>query len=406
MKILLFSTLYPSATRPIHGIFVETRLRELLKSGEVSAKVIAPVPWFPFSSEFWGEYGRFARTPLKEVRDGIEIYHPRYPLLPKVGMNMAPWSLALCAWPILQGLRRDGFDFDLIDAHYYYPDGVAAALLANWSDRPFVVTARGTDLNLIPNYPRPRARILKTAEQAAASIGVCSALMQTLEQLGADPAKLHTLRNGVDLEKFCPKDRGEARRRLGLSVSGRYLLSVGHLIPRKGHDIAIAALSGMPSDVNLLIAGEGPERAALQRQAESLGLAERVRFLGMVPQADLTWWYSAADQLVLCSDREGWANVLLEAMACGTPVIASNIWGTPEVVSSPAAGVLMPERSREGLISAWHTLQAALPDRQAIRSHAERFSWDATTQGQLSLFRAVCRSPRTAINGSDHTQLS
>jgi glycosyltransferase involved in cell wall biosynthesis len=388
MKVLLLSTLYPSAVRPIHGIFVETRLRELLKTGEVQAKVVAPVPWFPFKDQRFGEYAQFAATPRVEQRNGVEVHHPRYLLLPKVGMNLAPYAMALGALPTIRRLQRQGFDFDLIDAHYYYPDGAAAALLARWTDKPFVVTARGTDLNLIAQYPFPRKLILETAAQARASIGVCQALMDKLGDLGADRAKLHTLRNGVDLERFVPEDRAEARRRLGLSVEGRYLLSVGHLIERKGHHIAIEALPHLPG-VTLLIAGAGPEEAALKDLARRVGVADRLRWAGVVPQAELKWWYSAADVLALCSSREGWANVLLEAMACGTPVVATNIWGTPEVVSTPAAGVLMARRDASALAAAWVQLHTQLPTREATRTHAQTFSWDATTQGQLQLFQKV-----------------
>ena len=232
MKVLLFSSLYPSTVRPIHGIFVETRLRELLKTGQVQAQVVAPVPWFPSKSPRFGEYAQFAATPRFEHRNGLDVHHPRYLLLPKVGMNLAPYTMALGALPTVRRLQREGFDFDLIDAHYYYPDGVAAGLLAKWLGKPFFVTARGTDLNLIPEYPFPRKLILKTASAASGSIGVCKALIDSLEQLGADPVKLHTLRNGVDLERFTPEPRELARQRLGLQAQGPYLLSVGHLIER------------------------------------------------------------------------------------------------------------------------------------------------------------------------------
>jgi len=393
MKVLLFSSLYPSAVRPIHGIFVETRLRELLKTGQVQAKVVAPVPWFPFEAKRFGEYAQFAATPRFEARNGVEVHHPRYLLLPKVGMNLAPYAMALGALRTVRRLQREGFDPDLIDAHYYYPDGVAAGLLAKWLGKPFVVTARGTDLNLIPQYPFPRKLILETAAQASASIGVCQALMDTLGELGADRRKLHTLRNGVDLQRFVPEDRAQARQRLGLPVDGRYLLSVGHLIERKGHHIAIEALSHLPG-VTLLIAGGGPEEGALKALAKRLGVAERVRWVGVVPQTDLKWWYSAADVLALCSSREGWANVLLEAMACGTPVLATNIWGTPEVVSTPAAGLLLARRDAPALAAAWVHLHTQLPSREDTRAHAETFSWEATTQGQLRLFREVTHAAR------------
>ena len=388
MKVLLFSSLYPSTVRPIHGIFVETRLRELLKTGQVQAQVVAPVPWFPSKSPRFGEYAQFAATPRFEHRNGLDVHHPRYLLLPKVGMNLAPYTMALGALPTVRRLQREGFDFDLIDAHYYYPDGVAAGLLAKWLGKPFFVTARGTDLNLIPEYPFPRKLILKTASAASGSIGVCKALIDSLEQLGADPVKLHTLRNGVDLERFTPEPRELARQRLGLQAQGPYLLSVGHLIERKGHHIAIEALVALPG-VTLLIAGSGPEERALKSLASRLGVSDRVHWAGVVPQAELRWWYSAADVLTLCSSREGWANVLLEAMACGTPVIATDIWGTSEVVSSEAAGRLMERRDARALADAWQDLMSSMPARPTTRQYAEGFSWDATTQGQRQLFEDV-----------------
>jgi teichuronic acid biosynthesis glycosyltransferase TuaC len=399
MKVLLFSTLYPSQVRPVHGIFVETRMRELLKTGEVEVKVVAPVPWFPLKAARFGEYAKLAVTPRHEQRHGVEVFHPRYLLPPKVGMNVAPYTLALGALPTLRHLIADGFDFDLIDAHYYYPDGVAAMLLARWLKKPFVVTARGTDLNLIPDYPWPRSLILKTAEAAHASIGVCRALMDALAAMGADPTKLHTLSNGVDLVRFVPEDRQAARERLGLKQQGRYLIAVGHLIERKGQHIAIEALTRLPN-VHLLLVGDGEERDRLRSLVNRLGLADRVHFAGACPQEDLKWWYSAADASLLCSSREGWANVLLESMACGTPVIATSIWGTPEVVSDPAAGRLMVDRSVQSVRAAYTDVMASYPDRTQTRAYAERFSWAATTAGQLALFEsAINKHQVDAIQG-------
>ena len=389
IRTLLFSTLYPSSARPIHGIFVETRLRELLKSGEVETKVVAPVPWFPFSGERWGEYGRFAATPRFEQRNGVDVHHPRYFLPPKIGMNIAPHTLARSALPTIRKLMRDGFDFDLIDAHYYYPDGVAAGFLAKWLGKPFVVTARGTDLSQIPQFAYPRRLILDTAARASASIGVCAALMDSIAELGADRQRLHVMRNGVDLERFQPVDRVEARRYLGLPIDRRILLSVGLLIERKGHHIAIEALKQLPEDVLLVIAGSGPERERLEGLAKDSGVAARVQFAGQVPNDQLKWWYSAADALLLCSSREGWANVLLESMACGTPAIATSIWGTPEVIQRREAGRLMATRTPQALVDASRDLFADYPDRTSVRKYAEGFGWDATTAAQLKLFKEV-----------------
>ncbi|WP_369820632.1 glycosyltransferase family 4 protein [Pelomonas sp. Root1217] len=391
LKVLTFSTLFPSSVRPSHGIFVETRLRELMKSGQVESRVVAPVPWFPSTNPRWGDYAKFAATPAREQRNGLDVLHPRYLLLPKVGMTSAPLTLALGARRAVQKLIDEGFDFDLIDAHYYYPDGVAAALLAKWFNRPLTITARGTDLNLIPQYPLPRRMIEWAAERAAGSIGVCAALMDVLRGWGHDPAKLNTLRNGVDLQRFRPLPQADMRAELG--VSGEpLLLSVGHLIERKGHHVAIEALAELAKQrpgAGLVVIGEGGERAALTALAARLGVADKVRLTGALPNTELLKWYSAADVLLLCSSREGWANVLLESMACGTPVVATDIWGTPEVVAAPEAGRLVSERTGTAFAAAIQALLASGIDRAATRRYAESFSWQATTDGQIALFKSI-----------------
>lgn len=390
IRILLLSSLFPSSVRPIHGIFVETRLRELVKTGRVVAKVVAPVPWFPFTGARFGEYSHFARTPRFENRNGMDVYHPRYFLPPKVGMNVAPYAMALGALATIKKIQRAGFNFDLIDAHYYYPDGVAASMLSAWLGKPLAITARGTDINLISQFARPRRLILQAGQRANASIGVSQALADKLGEIGIEKSKLHTLRNGVDLQRFSPEPRDIARQKLGLPAEVRILLSVGNLIELKGHHIAIDALPSLPADAMLFIAGRGPDQSALQLRAENLGVGERVKFVGVVQQENLKWWYSAADALLLCSSREGWANVLLESMACGTPVIATNISGTADVVKSNAAGVLMTERSAQAIAAAWTKLMENYPRREDTRNYAESFSWDATTQGIIDLFQTIC----------------
>jgi glycosyltransferase involved in cell wall biosynthesis len=212
-----------------------------------------------------------------------------------------------------------------------------------------------------------------------------------MTDLGIALDRITVLRNGVDLAVFRPIPPAEARAALGETSGGPLLASVGHLIERKGHHLVIGALPRLPG-ARLLIAGTGPERRRLQNLADDLGVADRVRFLGQVPHEELVRLYGAADALVLASSREGWANVLLEAMACGTPVVASNIWGTPEVVAAPEAGRLMADLSTDGVAGAVRSLLDAPPDRRATRRYAERFGWDATTAGQVAIFNRL-RSP-------------
>lgn len=386
IKLLTFSSLYPSSVRPSHGIFVETRLRYLLASGAVQSVALAPVPWFPFQGERFGDYAKFARTPREESRNGIRVLHPRYPLIPRFGMTTAPALLAAAALPTARRLIREGYDFDVIDAHYFYPDGVAAAILAKRLNKPFTVTARGTDINVLPHYALPRAMIRWAAAQTAVNIAVSQALKNAMLKLGIDSGRIIVLRNGVDLDRFRPVDRATRRRELGLDTFT--LLSVGNLIPGKGHHLSIQALTLMP-DVRLLIAGVGPKRRAYEQLAQELGVAGRVVFLGDIPQVELKNYYGAADVLVLASEREGWPNVLLESMACGTPVIATKVSGIPEIVTAPEAGVLMDERTPLGVVRGVERLREHYPEHAATRAYAEQFSWDDTTNGQLALFRQI-----------------
>lgn len=386
MKLLTFSTLFPNQQQPNHGLFVETRLRHLVASDEVAARVVAPVPWFPSNHPRFGQYARYADVPAIEVRDGLEVRHPRYLTLPKVGMNVAPWLLAQGAKREIGRLIDEGFDMDAIDAHYFYPDGVAAAILGRYFNKPVVITARGSDINLFPQYPLPRRMIQWAASQAKGIVTVSQALKDSLVQLGAAPAAITPLRNGVDLHKFRPLDRDAIRASLGLEQPT--LISVGHLVELKGHHLVIGAMPQLP-DMLLLIAGNGPERGKLEALARELGVVERVRFLGALPQVELTRYFNAADLMVLASSREGWANVLLESMACGTPVVASAVGGTPEVVASPDAGMLMRRYSSDGIAEAVRTLRASAPDRTATRRYAEGFSWDFTTRGQIDLFHKI-----------------
>ncbi len=383
LRLLTFSTLFPDSARPNHGVFVENRLRHLVGTGEASSTVLAPVPWFPSGNARFGAHARLAAVPAMEERHGLRVHHPRYLVIPKVGMSVAP---ALLYFAARRALRRMELAFDAIDAHYVYPDGVAAVWLGAALGKPVVITARGSDVTQLPDYAVPRAQIRMALRRAAALIGVSAALCRRMVELGADPAKVTTLRNGVDTRGFHPVDRAAARGRLGLTR--RTLISVGHLIERKRNHLTIAAMPLLP-DTDFILVGDGPERGRLEAQAAALGVADRVRFLGAQPHHALAEFYGAADAMVLASSREGWANVLLESMACGTPVVASDIPGNDEVVQTPAAGRIVAENTPEGIAAAVRDLFATEPDRAATRAYAEPFSWDATSAGQLRIFRRV-----------------
>ncbi|CAE6957361.1 Glycosyl transferase 4-like domain (plasmid) [Vibrio sp. B1REV9] len=401
MKILTVTTLFPYANNPKHGVFIETRLRHLKQHfPDVEIKVIAPIPWFPFRQSIFGAYASYANAPLHETRFGMDVYHPRYVVVPKIGMTLTPHTLASTIYKKASELIQDGFDFDLIDGHYFYPDGVAISQAATKLGKPFTVTARGTDINLIPEFTKPKKDIQAVLQHSDHNMAVCEALRKEMIELGARQDSVTTLRNGVDLNLFRFVDdlqKRTLRTQLKLPHGNPILISVGHLIERKGHHLVIEALKHLPQAL-LLIAGNGPEEKRLKQLVISEHLQSRVIFLGSLSQMQLANYYGASDALVLASSREGWANVLLEAMACGTPVVATNIWGTPEVVQHHDAGVLVDRNARSIAQGASHLL-ATPPLRYATRRYAEQFDWFSTSQGQYEIFHSVIRSTLSQKSG-------
>jgi glycosyltransferase involved in cell wall biosynthesis len=293
---------------------------------------------------------------------------------------------------------REGAGFELIDAHYFYPDGIAAVLLGRALGRPVVVTARGSDLHILARHPVPRRWIKWAALRADGLITVSSGLKQRLIDLGIAAGRVRVLRNGVDLARFSPRDREAARQALGLT--GPTLLAVGNLVPLKRHKLMIEALARLP-EYELVIVGEGPERSAIESAARDRRVADRLRLLGRVSQDRLPEIYSAADLLLLVSTHEGWPNVLLESMACGTPVVVSQMSGA-EIVAAAEAGRVVADVTPQRLAEAVRDIAAAPPSRAATRRYAEQFDWQSTTEGQIALFRAVLRQRRGGLSAGTH----
>ena len=396
LKILVLSSLYPNAVQPRHGIFIEHRVAHLARAGD-EIRVVAPVPWFPSDNPRFGRYAALARIPKADERRGVPILHPRYPVVPKVGMALTPWLMAAALYPVLAKLRRE-FDFDVIDSYYLYPDGVAAALLGRWFDVPFTMTALGSDVTQIPESTSARHMILQAARRAAAVTTVAGALRDQMLTLGARPDNISVVLHGVDLDLFSPpQDRAALRARL--NITQPTVMCVGYLVDNKGIDLAIRAIARL-SGVRLMIAGTGPCGVALKALAESLGVRDRVDFLGHVDQQSLPELYGAADVVANCSAREGMSNVLLESLACGTPLVATPVWGSPEVVSCAEAGVLARDRSDGAIAEAIAHLIADPPDRAKTRLYAETFNWHETGRLHHDLLTEATTVPAEAVPGA------
>lgn len=388
IRVLVFSSLYPHEGEPTLGVFVRNRLQHLTKDTGVKATVVAPVPWFPFRSKIFGRYGRAARASRKSVDDGIQVYHPRFLVIPKVGMHLTPFFLAWSAKRLLKKMRKEGAVFDLIDAHYLYPDGVVAAMLADRFNLPFIVTARGSDVTQIGAVASARNKIVHACRSAQHVITVSQSLKDRLVEFGVNADHISSLRNGIDADRFSPvKDaRMAVCNETGLDVAKKIVVFAGWLIPRKRVDLVIEAIAQLPG-VQGLIIGDGPLKSSLFERVEKLQLTSRVTFVGQKPPEEMPKYLSAGDVFCLPSEREGWANVMLESMACGVPVVARGVDGAVELIQQDSVGRLVDGDDPANYAEALRSVLDKSPDKTGVREYAKHFGWRETSLGQLALFK-------------------
>lgn len=370
LRVLALSTLFPDITRPNFGVFVERQYRELASREGVEVTVVAPVGIAPWPLSRHPHYAPLAALPQEERWRNLTVHRPRFAVIPKLGGWFTIASMTRAVWPLVRALHA-AEPLDVIDASFFYPDGPVARTLARRLGIPYSVKARGADIHYWGRLPATRKAVLAAGRDAAGLLSVSEAMKRSMVALGMEADKVRVHYTGVDLDRFAPQDRAAAKARFHLD--GPVVLCVGNLITRKGQDLLIRALPDLPR-VTLLLAGHGPDRAAYQRLAEEIGVAERVGFLGAVPHEDLPALYCAADVMALPSASEGLANAWVEALACGTPIAISDVGGARELLTDAQAGRIV-EREPEALAAALREMLAQAPNRTAIRKSALRFTW-------------------------------
>ena len=394
--VVVLSSLFPGAAQPLAGIFIRERMFRVAR--ELPLCVVSPQAWFPGQGVVRVlRPGYRLPEPLFEEQEGVEVHRPRAWCPPGLGRRWDSYAMARAALPLLRRLRSRG-RCDLIDAHFAWPDGHAAALLGRALGVPYTITLRGTEPRHLAEAAL-RPRVIEALRGAARVFAVCAALGELGLAAGVPEARVTVVANGVDCSTFKPLPRALAKIRLGLPPDARVLCSVGGLVPRKGFHRVIRLLPRLleryPNLHYLIAGGAGPEgdwRARLVDEARVRGVDARVVFLGPLLPRELRVPLSAADALVLPSSNEGWANVLLEAMACGTPVVASDVGGTREVVASPALGYVFPVADDDALHDRLATALDRQWDRAALVRHARTQSWD----GRIVQLVAALRGSVTA----------
>jgi len=381
--VLTFTTLFPNQEQPAHGLFVRERVLALAKL--VSLRVVAPVPWFPRVRVLGERYYRYSLVPTRENHSGMPVDHPRFPVIPKLCKVADALLLAAGSLAYLQKLRCE-FPFDIIDSHWAYPDGAAAAILASRLGVPFSITVRGDDINIFLSEFWRGPWIRWALRKADLVIALSTELKNIIVAEGIAESKIVVIPNGINAESFYPVDRKLARTRLGLPAEGRFLLSVGRLHQSKGYPILVEAagrLIGRFPDLQVFIVGspdhEADARPAIYEVAIRCNMVDRLHLVGAQDPSMLKYWYGAADAFCLPTSREGSANVLFEAVACGLPCITTPVGGNPDVINSREVGFLvgpdvvsMAEAIAVALSQSWNTMR--------ISEHGRRRSWQTVAE--------------------------
>ena len=398
--VVVFSTLFPSPAQPQAGLFIRERMFRV--AAFLPLTVVSPVAWFPFQSliRLWRP-GYRPEAPRREVQSGIEVLRPRFLAWPGLLRRFDGFFISIGSFRTLLGLKRAG-RLDVLDAHFAYPEGYAATALGRWLSVPVAVTLRGTE----PRHAATgalRGRVRRALRRANRVFAVAESLKRMAVTLGIPEHGVRVIGNGVDLHKFQPVPKAQARANLGLPQAAPILISVGGLVERKGFHRVIECLPALrerfPDLQYLVVGGPSPEGdigARLRAQVAELGLEKTVRFLGAVPPEALKEPLSAADVFVLATRNEGWANVFLEAMACGLPVVTTDVGGNTEVVCRPELGTIVPFGDRAALRGALESALARKWDRETIIGYARANAWDDRIAALVSEFQKLARSAPAA----------
>jgi glycosyltransferase involved in cell wall biosynthesis len=359
------------------------------------------VPWFPFNGFF---RGRLNQVPREENQDGLRVLHPRFFSVPRYLKFLDGFFYAASLAPFLGRLRRQ-FSFDLIDSHFIFPDGMGAVILGKLFRRPVVVTLRGAIVRL-SRYRLHRAQLRWTLRSASQVLSVSDSLKRVAVSVGVSPGKVRVIPNGVDVERFHPMDRAGSRQTLGLPAHRPIVLSVGGLKEGKGHHRILRLLpqllSHRPDLLYVIVGGERPGysfQPLLDDLVARHSLHEHVLMVGERSHDEVPVWLAAADLFVLATRSEGWANALLESLACGRPVVSTNVGGNPEIVTGPHLGILVAPEDDQALLKAICDALERTWDAEVLAAHARMHSWDTAATNVLKEFRQLVAAGGVSING-------
>lgn len=389
MRVLIVTKIFPSGQEPLSSPFNRQQFAALARRCDV--EVLGTIPWFPGAKlvSRWSLAGRQTEVPRVEVIDGVPVAHPRFLFVPRIGHD---WSAALYTASLIPAALRRRGRVDVVLGSWAYPDGVAAVRLARLLGVPSVVKVHGSDLNVVAKLPGPRAILMRELPRASRVVAVSRALGDEAVGLGVSPTRVTVVANGVDSALFHPRDRAVCRRVLGLG-DGKRVVYVGRLEPSKGVvDLLDAFSRESLAGIHLSLVGDGSARAACEARAAASG--GRITVHGARPLGEIPDWMGAADVVTLPSWNEGTPNVILEALACGRPVVGSSVGGIPDLLRTPVLGALISPRDPDALAVALASVVNRHHDAVRIAAEGARGGWAESAQNLLTVLEAAWREGR------------
>jgi len=393
INILALSFLFPNRVHQNHGIFVLNRLAALSKY--VNIKVINPIPWTPFH-KYIDRFKEYDSIPEKDIVDGLEVYYPRYLSIPRYMKFIETKSYYHSVKSVVNNLTTT-FDFDIVDMHWTFPDLPAGVNISNECNKPSIVTLRGMEALHLGENNHVENEVIKGLKSVDHIVALSDELRQQGSRLSEDPGKGVVIINGVDTDNFNYLCKAHCRNELGIDEGEKIILAVGSLIKRKGFDYIIKALSVLREtqdlhDLKLYIVGsQGPEgdyRKHLFDLVEQKGLKESVHFVGQVQNSKLKLWYNAADVFCLSSHGEGSPNVLSEALACGCPVVTTDVGSARDITQLVSgSGICMNVLSIDNLVNSIASTLNSNIDRESLSKDYSKYDWDWCAQNVLEIYK-------------------
>ena len=391
LNVLIATSVFPNSYEPTKAIFSHRIARELTRHCDIT--VLAPIPWVPQSrlAQLSPKWRQAACVPIRENIGGIEVYHPRYAVIPKVSGFAHGFSMYFPLRNLIRQLYRQK-KIDVINARWVFPDGFAATLIADKMGIPIVVSALGCDINLYTDFWLRKRQIIYALRKADLVSTVSSALREKTIDLGISPAKVRCIYNGIDRTMFYPRDQRESRERLQLKVKDKIILFVGAMDPVKGVECLIRAIAQLSKngreDFYLVLVGDGFHRGVLEQAVEHLDLKQKVFFAGRKPHEEIVHWINASDMLCLPSIREGRPNVVIEALACGKPVVASRVGGIPELVNHTNGILVTPNQPGELARAIAQALDRKWSPERIVDS-VQNLSWQACAEQFMLAYESL-----------------